>query len=589
MHSYEFQYHLNPMYQPPNSVEMLQKLLGSELAFWILGLLLAGLLCWLCPRLLVRAQCGWRKVAVRPRLPYLIVAGAVVLRALLLPWIPAPAPAIHDEFSYLLAADTFTSGRLTNPTPPSWEHFESFHINLIPSYQSMYPPAQGLFLAAGIRLLGSPWFGVWLAMLLMCLAMLWALRTWAPYEWALAGALFCALRFGLFSYWTDSYWGGAVPALGGALVFGALRRLMRMGANVRPSWAHFRNGLLFALGLIILAASRPLEGALASLPALLALAASLRKRGMRRALAPGFALLVLAVLWLGYYNWRGTGHATRMPYVANLEQYHVTGPFVWQNRLPFPQYHHAIMRVNYVMWELPAYLILHTPGGWVALTRRKFVSYYPFFAWPLLLLLVPAGVRALRSRRLRLLALAGILVGAGLAVQAWPAQPHYAAPALVSLIAVVLYGLRLLCTWRPRGRAFGPALVQAMVVLMLLWLGARTAMEMYDPYHLGLSLPVVLPFGVERARLAAELEHRPGRHLVLVHETGHHNPAAEWVYNRADLGAAKVLWARDMDPESNRDLIRNFPGRSLWYLDPDAGPLQLRSLDGVMLKLRVSQ
>jgi hypothetical protein len=97
-----------------------------------------------------------------------------------------PLPHIHDEFSYLLAADTFAHGRLANPPHPRWPSLETFHVNQQPVYVSMYLPGWGLVLAAGQVLLGHPWMAVWGSALGMVLAAYWAALGWMPRAWALA-------------------------------------------------------------------------------------------------------------------------------------------------------------------------------------------------------------------------------------------------------------------------------------------------------------------------------------------------------------------------------------------------------------------
>ena len=87
--------------------------------------------------------------------------------------------------------------------------------------------------------------------------------------------------------------GGMVAALGGAMFFGGARRLWD-----RFSW---QNSIWTGLGLVILANSRPLEGALATLPiAGLFLAQLLRERQWNTSqFWLGFVLPAGVVLLLG--------------------------------------------------------------------------------------------------------------------------------------------------------------------------------------------------------------------------------------------------------------------------------------------------
>lgn len=508
------------------------------------------------------------RLARRKTLCCFLLAGfTIVLRLSLLWTIRAPFPAVHDEFAYLLAGDTFAHGRLTNPTHPMWIYFDTFHVNQHPVYTSIFPPAQGAALAVG-QLLGHPWIGVLLSAAVMTGAVLWALQGWLPPRWALLGGILVLFRLDISSYWMNSYFGGAVAATGGALVFGAFRRLMRRRRT--------RDALLLGLGAGILANSRPFEGLIFCIPVIAALVVWLCGRhgpsrgvALRRIVLPLGAVMLLCLCFIGYYNRRLTGHATVFPHDLNIRTHLAIPQLAWQRNVAPIHFQNPQFEDFYNRWW-PGIAwqkgrpdrITHIVGAF-----RVYTSIFVyFFLSPDLLVAAIALPWVLRDRRMRFPVAQMIVCLVGFVLVA-TFEAHYAAPLLATTFAVLVQGLRHIRRWRIRNYVPGIHLVRATVIVSLWW----------SPHH----GPLVPSMSMQyrqmeyRQRIVAQLAGLPGSDLVIVRYSGHHYVHCEWVYNDVDIDHAKIVWAREIPGVPLQPLLDYFHDRRVWIVAPDDDPPKL--------------
>jgi len=541
----------------------LRAVVGVAIGFSLLAIFLPRL----TPRIFYAVESFLSRFAKRKTVAILALFFAVIgVRLAALPQLPVPVPGIHDEFSYLLMADTFADGRLANPPHPMWMSFESFHVNWFPTYSSKYPPGQGAVLALG-QLLGHPWIGVLLSVAAMCAAMLWMLQAWLPARWAFLGAALVALKFGIASYWINSYWGGAVAATGGALVLGAMPRIVRRARTL--------DALLLGLGIAILANSRPYEGLLFCLPVagwfLWWLAGKTKPPApphtrIVHVFAPLAVVLLLSIAFIGYYNWRLTGNVLLFPHVLNTRTYRTTGLFLWDHPKDPLEYHNQQFEDFYNGWEREDYQ--NTWPDARKVTAEKLERIGSTYFWWGALLLVPGLPFVFFDRRMRLPMLIFLMGTVGCLALIW-SMPHYAAPLTCVISLLLVQAIRHLRTIRIAGRPLGLALSWAIICCLATDVGLSVRHRVCDP------LEWTCQGDPSRAVIAKTLSNSPGKHLIMVRYEEDHNLHDEWVYNGAEIDTAKVLWARELDPAQNARLFAYFKDRQVWLVEPDSDNTEL--------------
>jgi len=506
----------------------------------------------------------------------------IMVRLMLLPFLPPPVPAVQDEFSYLLGADTFAAGRLTNPPHPMWVHFETFHVNQQPTYGSKYPPAQALFLAFGQKLFGKPWFGVVLSVGLMCAAFCWMLEGWIEPVYAALITLLVIATWGITGDWMNSYWGGAAAAIGGALVIGCIPRLARQVRIVHV--------ILSAVGIVILANSRPFEGLLTvtSCAGVLLWLTRREHRRWRTLIQPRVVTALLLVMLpaaaaMGYYNYRNTGNALLLPYILNERSYAASPRFYLSGPIPSPVYRHEAIRQLWQDWDRSIYLAAHAnPLAPIAFSLPFVAPFYFLNCFGFLALIGLLAGR--RSVVIPAVALLAVPVGGVLLEKAFLA--HYLAPVCGAWLILSAAGLESVLQWRLGTFRAGPLIGVIMCGLAFGNCASEAAAAAREARQ---------PKGIStRPLLIDRLQRGGGRHLILVRYTSRPyslvsvklfnftvvnkivaSSRPEWVYNGADIDSAPVVWARDMGTAKNRELLEYYSDRKVWLLEPDVNPLKL--------------
>jgi hypothetical protein len=522
------------------------------------------------------------RVIARYRKVCILAAGVtpIALRLALLPLNPPPEPAVHDEFSYLLGADTFASGRLVNPPHPMRPHFETFHVEMEPAYVSRYLPGQAALLGLGQALFGHPWAGVLIGVAFMGSAISWALFGWLPSRWALLGTILAVTHFSLFTYWTESYWGGALPAAAGALVIGAYPRLLRnIAQNGACSAGPIRmflscwsraprpfallrkpgviDSLLLGSGLALLANTRPYEGIALSAPVCVGLLAWAWRKRRFRWIIPAGTVLAASLLFLAYYNYKATGDMVRLPYRAHEERYAVAPVFMFAGLRPVPQYTDDRFRRYWAEWDLGVYHAVRSDAalfiGWkIVRGAQYYVRDWPQLAVVLTLPLL------LFWKRARVPILISACTTVGLLLEK-VVLPHYASPATFLVILLSVLALFALSRSGPTGKLLTRTIVAGWLGLFL-WQcfgPRRTSHELYTE------------FPSQRREILRKLDAEAGQHLVLVRYTPDHNIHHEWIYNAADIDRSCIVWARSRGGAEDTRLLEYYPERTVWTLDPD--------------------
>jgi hypothetical protein len=375
--------------------------------------------------------------------------------------------------------------------------------------------------------------------------------------------LLAVFRIALLSYWMNSYWGGSVTALAGALALGSIVRIFRPEGSSR---ARMLLASLFAVSLLMLATSRPYEGFAFALPLLAYFGYGVVRLAVKRRaelvtiLVPVASIGLIGLACMGHYNRRTTGDPLLLPHLLNERTYSPLPLFFFQSTKKDFRFRDPVFEKFYsVTEEEYGYQPARSASGIVALEAKRIMSDWFFYVGPALSFPVLLGMLAtLWQRRLWIVTAAGLSTAIALALCIYT-MPHYAAPATVVIYILAVEGLRQL--WNLKGKGERAFVVAVCLTTALVSLGRQTGRSALD---------AKFAFPDTRRLVTLQLAKLPGKHLVLVsYDMVRHYPGNELVHNGADFDSARILWARSKGSGNDSDLCVAYSDRSFWALSTD--------------------
>ncbi len=254
-----------------------------------------------------------------------------------------------------------------------------------------------------------------------------------------------------------------------------------------------------------------------------------------------------------------------LPYQLSQYQYGVPTTFTIQ---PIPTPHLPLTREQQLDYEQQSQVHEIAGNYWLRWASR--IRFYRFFFLAPLYLAIPFFLWRARERPFAWVLLTIFLFSLG--TNFYPYfYSHYIAALTCLFVLVSVAGLEYLSRWNGQAASILLFLCAAHFVF---WYGLHLSrdQELYSamtPFETWDAINHGDPEG--RISINRQLNAQPGQQLVFVRYQPQHQ-FQEWVHNAADIDGSRIVWARDLGGEEDQKLLRYYPNRTAWLLQPDARP-----------------